>query len=243
MGKAEKALCIALFSKKGGVGRSFLAAGLARALSAKGKTLLFDLDGAVHTCDILLGLENEAIFSLDDLIGGAAPDRVLRSSPEEPDLFLCPAPCGEDCFSAPCAAERMLGAARAVGADYILLDAPARGDACGFALAMADRPLVVSGFDALSVLAAEITAQQIDFSGKTPLLLLNRFSPNGERTCGAAEIIDRTHAPLLGVVPEKSAVGQRDLEQVLSNVAARLTGEERPLFSGLPDEKKLRRML
>ena len=65
--------------------------------------------------------------------------------------------------------------------------------------------------------------------------------------------IDRTHTPLVGVVPESYELFRCSEEGRIEeagetalcflNIASRLKGEEVPLFFGMREEKKLRRSL
>ena len=243
VGTNVKTRSLALFSKKGGVGRTHLAAGVSRALAKGQKVLLFDLDAVIRSCDFALGLENDALFSFDDLLSGVSCERVLLSPPDLPGLFLCPAPSAESVFSDPGASGAIFDTARQIGADFVIFDPPARGAGYEFALKHADEPLLVSDLCAPSVLGAEITSEEIFAAGKTPRLILNRFSPDEKPECPPAEIIDRTHARLLGVIPDRKTAGAALGSLCFDNIAARLRGNELPLFSGATDAKKLRKLL
>lgn len=249
----EKLSILAFACEKGGTGKSTAAVCTASALSRRGKTvLLVDLDATVHTSDLLFGAEDRALFGLSDLVAGrnGVPIKIGER------LFICPPP---DEYSLLCrsdTADKTLEAAENCGADYLIFDLPSKvPEAFSFVSDLAKRFIIVTTQDKASVLGAEITAKRVSDIQKECLLLINRFDlsdlssyHNGRES--VCEIIDRTHIPLLGVIPEcrelllrgetgESKEGSFDV--FFDNVAARLENESVPLFEGAENAKKLRK--
>lgn len=232
-----RVLCFS--SIKGGSGRSTLSVGLARALARKGdRVLLVDLDDGVHTLDILLSVDDRALFGLSDLTSGAQVQVQKALVDCEEGLWLCPAPDGP-LPSAEAVKAAVFEAARSVKADFLILDAPARGRGARIARDLSRECLILSAFDDVSLLAAEKTALQLFREGKQTRLVLNRAPSDVCAQTRAALQIDRTHARLLGVVPD----GLGEAGCCFDNMAARLKGEEVPLFYGMKDAEKRRRLL
>ncbi len=244
---------IIVTSAKGGIGKSTVAVGLAAALSRMGKRiLLVDCDVGNRCVDLMLGLENEVLYDVDDVAAGrCAPEDALLSHPELVNLRIVAAPLVGD------APHDRIGAltklAEAAEADVVLLDTAGTGEfvrqiAGGFA----DGALVIATQQPTSLRAAERTALLMDELGALPCrLIISMFEEYAARDgirAGLLEIIDKTHLRTVGVVPkdrslliaqesgslpaEKSRAGR-----AFSNIAARLTGDEIPLFSGIKEIK------
>ena len=261
MNAGGKVTVAGLFSGKGGVGRSTLAVGLSVALCRKGeRVLLADLNASLHCLDYLLGMEDRVLFGLSDLYKGASPEKVFPESERTKGLFLCPPPEEEGFCTDPegywAALEQ--GAA-AVEASFLLLDLPATMTGISaFLLEKTDSPLSVTTGEKAALFGAEAFEAQARAAGKQARLLVNRLDMtdlssyrNGRES--VKQWIDRTHTPLVGVVPESYELFRCSEEGRIEeasetalcflNIASRLKGEEVPLFSGMREEKKLRRSL
>ena len=81
----------AVTSGKGGVGKSTLSAGLSLAFSVQGfKTLVVDMDEGLRCLDLMLGIDDEIVLDLSDVLQGRdISDAVYTVSQ---NLFLIPAP-------------------------------------------------------------------------------------------------------------------------------------------------------
>ena len=127
-----------------------------------------------------------------------------------------------------------------------------------FLLEKTDIPLSVTTGEKAALFGAEAFEAQARAAGKQARLLVNRLDMtdlssyrNGRES--VKQWIDRTHTPLVGVVPESYELFRCSEEGRIEeasetalcflNIASRLKGEEVPLFSGMREEKKLRRSL
>ena len=126
---------------------------------------------------------------------------------------------------------------------------------------MADGALIVTSHQPTTVRGAEKTGYQLEDLGiKEQYLVINRYDKKGVldgTSPGLNWLIDHTHVPLIGVVPdskdlEKAQISgklacelRRDREKVCSafdEVARRLGGERIPIMSYL-SEKTRRKLL
>ena len=85
---------ILIASGKGGAGKTTFAVNLASVFAAQGaRALVLDLNQSLRNADIYMGLENEVIFDLGDVLSGVCRfDKALVEDNNSPGLFLlcCP---------------------------------------------------------------------------------------------------------------------------------------------------------
>lgn len=252
---------ISVASSKGGVGKSTVALGLARALASAGcKTLLADLDFGNACLDILGGVEDSVLYTVNDALSGiCTPEAAVVKMPED-GLYLIPAPSvkrrqniGSENGSLSDVLER---AAAAVGTSYLIIDTGAGvNETAEEAFAFSDTVLVVANHSPVSVRAAENTAMRIRSCGAEDIkLIINSFDTENilkEKKNSRASMLDITDGcgvQLIGVVPydyslelsgEKPGAKCSDNSaSAFRNIALRLDGHSVPLFSGM---KKIRR--
>ena len=256
-------------SSKGGVGKSTVALGLARALAAEGRrVLLADFDFCSPCLDLLCGVEDHVLYTVSDLAQEKCSVENALLRPCEQELYLLPA-VQEDLLSAngegrmSSEQNTLLGsavqkAAEQMQADFVLIDTGA-GVSTGLeaAAAIAHSAVIVAGHTPASIRAAGRSGQRLQTCGVTDVrLVINPFDVQGACAKKSVrhsmlEIMDGTGIPLLGVVPYDYAL---TLEQeghgaageaapALHNIARRLLGQTVPLFSGLPKIRKRKRTL
>lgn len=237
---AEKCLVI---SGKGGVGKSTLTVGLARALCRRGKkVLLIDGDIGLRSLDLLLQVGVQAVFSWLDVCENRcdAESAVLKGDANTPALLTAPASLPAD-FTA----ERFKGllAQYENKYDFIFIDAPAGlGGMAAIAAPACERTFVVAVPDAVSIRAAGTAANDVlTNGGKENLrLLINRFDKKEmqkSRDLDVDDIIERTSVRLLGILPEDKSLRQmaagapmsRKARDAFLRVADRICGREVPL--------------
>ncbi len=264
----EKVLLFA--SSKGGVGKSTVALGLARALAGEGRrVLLADFDFCSPCLDLLCGVEDHVLCTISDLAQGTCTvGNALLRPYETQDLYLLPA-AQDDSLSTdagehvPPEQHALLGravqqAAEHIHADFVLIDTGA-GVSTGLraAAAIARSAVIVAGHTPASIRAAGRTGQRLQTCGITDVhLVINPFDVQGAGAKKSVrhsmlEIIDGVGVPLLGVVPYDYALpleqeghgGAGEAAPALQNIARRLLGQTVPLFSGLPKIRKKKRTL
>ena len=213
-----------LFSSlKGGVGKSTAACLVASALAGDGyKTLLVDLDFRSRSLDLILGVSDSVVFTLDDyLLGRCDIDSLLIPitdyiAPTKTgiggSLLLCAAP-SEEVFESgaedmydkiPEALSRLCEES---GADYVICDTGADSRIPGIvADEFATLALIVSEQSRTSLRAAETTAANLmrGITMREVRLVINNFDIKVARRGGRAgilEMIDGCAVKCIGVIP------------------------------------------
>ncbi|MBQ3792618.1 MAG: P-loop NTPase [Clostridia bacterium] len=241
-------------SSKGGIGKSSVAVGLAHALTMRGlKVLLIDCDFGNCCLDMLLGLEDDVIFTLNDReeILKHPENVLLHPSFANGDLlFFAPAPRGgvenPDPETLP---ELFACLEEACSPDYVIVDTAA-GIEIPQALASSyiKGALVVASQVPVSLRAAENTARSLENKGLSYIrMVINMFEDfsvkNGERL-GILSMIDQAAVQTIGIVPKDRArmisaeKGEIPSEKSPSsvafrNMASRLLNEPVKLFFGI----------
>jgi len=249
-------------SCKGGVGKSTCAVGIAAALSRYGKTvLLMDCDFGVRCLDLMLGVEDEVVYDLYDVIRRQIPaERAVMKIDGCENLYFLPAPLSGDTetltdgdFS------RLFDILQKDRTyDYILIDTPAgKLSPALLAAHRIDGGMIVASHSAASIRAAGLTGQALEENGiLSQRLIINRFdfqlAADGSLP-GINEIIDRTCVRLGGIVPEDRAIMRLAEEGrtsaadsntgiAFAHIAARLEGRYVPLFDGFTGFKVRRQI-
>ncbi len=229
-------------SGKGGVGKSTLAAAVAKYLAANGShVLLIDFDISLRTLDLMLGLGDMVLYDWGDILRGiCTAQQAVVHNEDGPDLLpapLEPAEFQEDQV-------RRMVASFDDAYDYILLDSPA-GVGRGFqaAVCAADTALVISTPDSVCVRSASVAADLL-LQRKLPVrLIINRFNKHAVgsgRALNVDDVIDSTGVPLIGLVPEDETLvlsaqtsSPLDLNskgaRAIGRIIGRLHGENIPL--------------
>ena len=220
-------------SFKGGVGKTTLSANLAITLARMGNSVVaVDCDLESRCLDIVLGLENSALFNICDCIRGTCTiDKALVRDTRCDNLFFISAPAfypesqedstGGDEFSDQAVAKFVKQLTERF--DYVIFDLPARPDNLYRKLALlADAAFVVSLHTATSIRAAEKTAMALNEltgygrenetrGGLDIRLIVNGFKPKDAKSginVGLYEIISKTKLQLYGVVPFSVAMSK-----------------------------------
>jgi Septum formation inhibitor-activating ATPase len=240
-------LVTVITSGKGGVGKSTVSAGLGTALAARGRrVLLIDCDAGLGCLDHILGVTEQQVFDLADIVSGRAePSDAVYACPSVPNLFLLPAPGSQEDVVSPEIMKQLMNAFSKYY-DHVLIDSPA-GVGSGFisAVSAAQRALVVSTPDPVCLRNTAKTRQILEQYGmKQQRLVLNRFSSRNFRLQGfypdLDTVIDAAGIRLIAVIPEdpllaaaaaKSESAPQNCAGSLAfgRLAARQEGEQVPL--------------
>lgn len=254
MTKCENCRTVLITSCKGGIGKSTVAANLGTVLSELGKkVLLIDCDFGSRCLDLILGCENEIVYDLGDLLSGTADaEKVLFRFTDEENLLFCAAPSAMTEVNAAELAVAIEKLIETCEPDFAIIDtAGGLGIPLGLPAELIDTAIVVASHQPVSLRAAEKTASLLTANGIAELkLIVNNFdfaSAKEGKRAGILEMIDRSHIPLIGIVPEDKAlyyaqeqglritqIGRNELAlPAFRNIAHRLCEEQVPIFRGL----------
>lgn len=233
---------IVITSGKGGTGKSTVTASLGVALAKKGhSTLLIDCDWGLKCLDLLLGVTENSVYNLEDILkGNCEPIRAIYHVPDVDNLSIIPAPESIGVTSS-CEDFKRLCEGLTSYYDYILIDCPAGIDeSFKFAICPADLALVVVNPDPVSVRDGERVGNLLDNYGiHNHRLVINKFHRSilkFDVTSNLDKIIDGTSLQLIGVVPEDKQIQAAALNCVplmektpaakaFARIASRIDGE------------------
>ncbi len=242
---------ILVASGKGGVGKTTLSANIAACLERMGKrVLLIDADLYLRNLDLVLGVQDSALFDIQDLYrGSCSEDKAETAVPGHADLMFVAAPMR---LQEPAeAVYRYIGryaANRSYVYDFVFIDCPAGIGSGVLSLAWPGASvLCVATPDRTAVRDAERLAMEMRRRGISDArLVINRINPSlvkKGRAPDMDEIVDGTGVRLIGLVPENAAISacantgrlacddrRLKMRRAYSNIAQRLTGVQTPLY-------------
>lgn len=236
-------------SGKGGTGKTSFVAGVGAALARAGhKTLCIDADVGLRNLDLALGMSDRAVMNFADVIAGRCTlERAAAQHPVLSNLYLLTAPMARDALSITGEEMRAFLQQAKARFDFCIIDAPA-GLGAGFRLAAAgaDRAIIVTTTDTSSLRDAQHTVMELaDYPLRSRHLVVNRVEKKLLRKLhrNIDDAIDTAGLPLIGIVPEDSAVrlaANREIPVILAehrgaarayeNIARRLCGQRVPLM-------------
>ena len=249
-----KCRTLLITSCKGGIGKSTVAANLGATIAHKGKrVLLIDCDFGSRCLDLILGCENEIVYDMGDVIADpVSAQKAIFRFPDEENLMFCAAPAALTDIGTEELASTISALIEAAEADFAILDtAGGLSIPLGLPADLIDTAIIVASHQPVSLRAAEKTAALLTGNEIADLkLVVNSFdfssAKDGSRA-GILEMIDRSHIPLLGLIPHDEALfhaqeqGLRITEltkndlsaPAFSNLADRLMGLQVPILRGL----------
>lgn len=240
---------IAVVSGKGGTGKTSFVANVGMALAELGyKTLCLDCDIGLRNLDLTLSMTDRAVMDFTDVLSGfcSLSDAVVPH-PKQNNLYLLTAPARLTLPELRAEAMAALYDEIRKSFDFCLVDAPA-GLGEGFRLAIndADRAVVVTNTDAVSLRDAQRTVMELSHLPRGRVhLVVNRCRKKLMHSLHQTidDAIDTAGLPLLGVVPEDETMmlyAGRGVPLLMSenhyaaqayrNIARRLIGRRTPLL-------------
>lgn len=201
---------IVITSGKGGVGKSTTAASIGCGLAGAGyKTVIVDMDIGLRSLDMLLGIENNLIYDIVDVVEGLVSiDEALYMVEGRENLYLLTSSQTTDSSAvSPYDVSAIVSALRE-RFDYILIDCPA-GIGRGFrnATGAVDSAIIVLTPDAVSLRGAERVKELLMLDGvKDISVIINRIAR--EKGVSTDECVNRMNCSVLGFVPEDFRVSK-----------------------------------
>lgn len=240
---------IIVASGKGGTGKTTFTSHVGTMLSSLGYlTVLVDADAGFRNLDIALGLESNVVYDYSDYISERAEfDEILIKSRTSENLYFVAAP--QSAATSDFDKERTERFWESLKSrfDFVIADAPAgMGDGFLFAADYADEAVIVSLAESSSLRDADRVIEKFEDEGIDPIrLVLNRIRPElieRKVQMNIDDCIDVLSIPILGIIPEDSAVIESvacgravspengGAGEAFANIARRLTGEYIPIM-------------
>ena len=240
---------IVITSGKGGVGKTTTTANIGAGLSRfDKKVVVIDTDLGLRNLDVVMGLENQIVYNLVDVIEGTCrlKQALIRDKRYE-NLYLLPSAQTKDKSSVSPGQMKKLTAQLRDEFDYILLDCPA-GIEQGFqnAIAGADRALVVTTPEVSAIRDADRIIGLLESNQLRRIsLIINRIRMDMVKRGDMMSVDDVTEilsVPLIGAIPddEQVVIGTNQGEPVIGlashagkayeNICKRIMGVEVPFM-------------
>lgn len=249
---------IVVTSGKGGVGKTTVSANLSTALARLNKkVVVIDTDIGLRNLDVVMGLENQIVYNLVDVIEGTCRiKQALIKDKRYDNLYVLPSAQTKDKNSV--TPEQMVRLTDELKEtfDYVFLDCPA-GIEQGFknAIAGATRALVVTTPEVSAIRDADRVIGLLENDGIYPInLIVNRIRQdlikNGDMM-SIDDVKDILGIDIIGAIPDDvnivvSTNRGEPLDdkttipgQAFANIAGRILGEEIPIMSFSKEKKFL----
>lgn len=202
---------IVVTSGKGGVGKTTVCCNLAVQLAKQGyRVVVCDLDFGLNNADVVLGVENRALYDvLDAVEGRCRPKQALIAHPRYPTLFVLSSNRVLERYVSP-QAIRLIIDSLAPQFDFILIDSPA-GIEDGFhrAASCADEALLVTTPHISALRDADRVAGILkSYKFSTIGLIVNQVRRDRRRSgmLTPDEISAALRLPLAGIVTEEEKI-------------------------------------
>lgn len=237
---------IMVASGKGGTGKTTVVSNIGTALSKQGKlTVLVDMDVGLRNLDIALGLENNIVYDICDVLENSCTiDDALVKDPENDNLYILCSPQTKYSIEFQSDNAREMCDSLRNRFDYCIIDAPAGvGESFLQGLEASDEVIIIATPEIAALRDADRTVDLVS-ERKECSLILNRVRAELIEEgimMNVDECIDMIGIPILGIVPEdgmieraalrgKSIVYDSPAATAFSNIARRIIGEEVPVM-------------
>lgn len=199
----------AVTSGKGGAGKTMVASNIAALLAMGGRrVLLIDMNAGLRNLDICLGMENQVIFDLADVINGiCAIGKALIRDRRFDSLYLLSASQNREKADIRASHMKKLCGILSKKFDNIVIDAPdGLGADWNAAVAPADSAVIVMTQEYVSVRATDTVDMRLMQLGiKNRNVIVNRVTSECVATGffpSLSDISDTLHAHIIGVVQD-----------------------------------------
>lgn len=240
---------IVITSGKGGVGKTTTTANIGAGLSQLDKkVIVIDTDLGLRNLDVVMGLENQIVYNLVDVVEGTCRLRqaLIRDKRYE-NLYLLPSAQTRDKTAISPGQMKKLTSELKEEFDYILLDCPA-GIEQGFqnAIAGADKAIIVTTPEVSAIRDADRIIGLLENNQiKNISLIINRIRMDMVKKGDMMSIDDVTEIlsiPLIGAIPddEQVVIGTNQGEPVIGldsmagrvylNICKRIIGTDVPFI-------------
>lgn len=241
-----EAKVVSMVSGKGGVGKSTLSVGLGMAFASVGKkVLLLEFDTGLRGVDIMLGITEQIVYDLGDLLEGRCNiNSAIIPSPHYANLFAIVAPLSLQ-ESMRMEDVRLLLSGLRPHFDIILMDTPAGIGSSLQIAALSDLSLIVATPDPVCVRDGNRVALAFaERYYRNHRLVINRVDRSLMKKHilnDLDEVIDGVGSQLIGVLPEDDVLQLATAKggllpqksmifRVCRAIALRITGEYLPLL-------------
>jgi septum site-determining protein MinD len=192
----------AITSGKGGVGKSTVSAGLSLAFGSQGyKTLIIDMDEGLRCLDLMLGVDDQIVLDLSDILHGREISDAVYSINE--NLFLIPAPQKTGMIDSYLLSNFVANVKDLY--DVIIFDFPAGIDFSLYETLPKDSLFLTVAFpDAVTVRDAATVSNLLSKMGLHSRLVINRYDYKFLKRRfykNLDDIIDEAGLQLIGVLP------------------------------------------
>ena len=247
---------IVVTSGKGGVGKTTTSASLAVGLAKRGKKVaVIDFDVGLRNLDLIMGCERRVVYDFVNVIHAECTlkQALIKDKRYETLHVLAASQTRDKEALTREGVERVLNELRDEGFDYVVCDSPAGIEKGAFlAMYFADRAVVVVNPEVssvrdsdriLGILASKSRRAEQAEEPVCEHLVLTRYSPERVEKgdmLSVDDVMEILAIPLLGVIPESSAVlqssnsgvpvvldEQADAGIAYADLVARFLGEER----------------
>lgn len=229
-----------LISSKGGSGKSTVAVGLASAFSdSKKSVLLIDADEGARCLDTMLGVNEKTCFDLSDVLHGRCePDEAAIEAPLLKDTKVIPSPFSSEPIDFDALSRLSIECSKRY--DYVIIDTKGQLPTERLSLLPHDALFIsVVTPDDIAVRNTGLQNAALFSDGIKCRLIIDRFKrkrSDGRINC-IDDLIDRSAARLIGIVPEDGDITGSNSRQcrvgkaasAIYRIAARIDGEDIPL--------------